>query len=68
MTASALVEIENTRHRIKEERLTEFITFRRNCILKHFLQMKVEEKNRGEEKARKKMYAATLSEQGDTGF
>ena len=44
MTASALVEIENTRHRIKEERLTEFITFRRNCILKHFLQMKVEEK------------------------
>jgi hypothetical protein len=42
MTASAFVGIENNRNIVKEERLTELITFHRNCILKHFLQIKVE--------------------------
>jgi len=41
MTASALIGIENNRHIVKEARLTELITFRRNCIVKHFLQIKV---------------------------
>jgi hypothetical protein len=68
MTASALVGIENNRHMVKEERLTELITFRKNCILKHVLQINVEGKLEGKRRRGRRCQQLALANEGMLEF